>query len=133
MTRHLRRWLNDKTLREKGDVYEGRIADVAEEQVRNKFKGTRQLEPVITFEDGWRLLPNITQRRALIELFGPDTEDWIGQPLVVFRHYTQTINPKTGLVREAWQKAVKRPLATRSSVDLRVVASAGASAGQLQH
>jgi hypothetical protein len=109
MTRHLRRWLNDKALRELGDVYDGRIASVTEETIRNKFTAQKQLEPVITFEDGWRLLPNITQRRTLIEFFGPETEEWIGQRVVVFRHYIQKPDPKTGLIKESWEKRVKLP------------------------
>ena len=56
MTRHLRRWLNDKALSENfDDRYEGRVADVTEEMIRNKFTGAN----VVTFEDGWRLLPNV--------------------------------------------------------------------------
>jgi len=111
MTRHLRRWLNDKALSDLGDTFEGRIATVTEEVIRNRFTSAKQIEPVITFEDGWRLLPNIGQRRALIEFFGPDSDDWIGQRLVVFRHYTQRTDTRTGLVREVWEKRVKLPVA----------------------
>src|SRR5688572_9308891 len=111
MSRHLRRWLNDKALNEHFDgAYEGRIAGVGEEIIRNRFTGQKQLEPVITFEDGWRLLPNISQRRALIELFGAETNDWIGCELVVFRHQNQKIDPKTGLTKLSWEKRVKLPL-----------------------
>jgi hypothetical protein len=110
MTRHLRRWLNDKALSENfGDSYEGRIAEVTEEVIRNRFKGTKQLEPVVVFEDGWRLLPNINQRRALIEFFGPETEEWRGRRLVVFRHSIQKINPETGLVKQTFEKRVMLP------------------------
>lgn len=110
MTRHLRRWLNDKALNEHFDgEYEGRIADVTEEIIRNRFTGLKQLEPVVIFEDGWRLLPNINQRRALIELFGADTEDWRGSVLVVYRHCNQKIDAETGLTKMAWEKRVKLP------------------------
>jgi hypothetical protein len=111
MSRHLRRWLNDKALRDLGDTYEGRIASVTEETIRNRFTAQKQLEPVVTFEDGWKLVPNLTQRRTLIEFFGHETDDWIGQRLIVFRHYTQKTDTKTGLVRESWQKSVKLPAA----------------------
>ena len=110
MTRHLRRWLNDKALSENFDgEYEGRISEVTEEMIRNRFKGQKQLEPVIIFEDGWRLLPNINQRRALIEFFGPQTDEWIGHKLCVFRHCTEKIDEATGQSKQTWEKRVKRP------------------------
>jgi hypothetical protein len=112
MTRHLRRWLNDKALNENFDgEYEGRIGDVTEETIRNRFTGQKQLEPVVIFEDGWRLLPNINQRRALIELMGADTEVWIGRRLCVFRHCTQKTDTETGLVKQTWEKRVRLPAA----------------------
>ena len=52
MARHLRRWLNETSLRELGGVYEGRIADVTEEKLRNRYTAQHQLQPVITFDDG---------------------------------------------------------------------------------
>jgi hypothetical protein len=70
--------LRSGMLREMGDTYEGRIATVTEETIRNRYTAQKQREPVITFEDGWRLLPNINQRRALIAFFGPNSEDWLG-------------------------------------------------------
>lgn len=112
MTKHLRRWLNDKALSENfNDSYEGRIAAVTEEVIRNRFTGVKQVEPVVIFEDGWRLLPNINQRRALIEFFGPETEDWIGHRLIVYRHYIQRTNPDTGMVKQTYEKRVKLPVA----------------------
>ena len=111
MTRHLRRWLNDKALIEHfDDSYEGRIADVTEEVIRNKWTGQKQLEPVLVFEDGWRLLPNINQRRALIEFFGPETDDWVGRRLGVYRHQVQRIDQKSGLTKLTWEKRVKLPI-----------------------
>lgn len=109
MSRHLRRWLNDNALRELGDSYDGVIASVTEETIRNRFTSQKQLEPVVTFEDGWRLLPNINQRRALIQFFGPDTTDWIGQRLVVYRHRIKRTDDKTGIERESWEKRVRLP------------------------
>jgi hypothetical protein len=49
-----------------GDRYEGRIEAVVEERINNKFKGKKELEPVIVFDDGWRMCPNIGQRRACV-------------------------------------------------------------------
>lgn len=109
MTRHLRRWLNDRALREHfDDSYEGRISDVTEEVIRNRFTGVKQLEPVVTFEDGWRLVPNISQRRALIEFFGPESENWKGRRLVVVRHSIQRTND-AGIVKQTWEKRVALP------------------------
>jgi hypothetical protein len=65
---------------------------------------------VIIFEDGWRLLPNINQRRALIELLGPETEEWLGHRIVVYRHCNQQIDAETGLVKMSFEKRVKLPV-----------------------
>lgn len=109
MNRHLRRWLNDRTLRELGDAYDGVIASVSEEMIRNRFTAEKKLEPVITFEDGWRLLPNISQRRALIQFFGADTGEWVGQRVVVYRHRVTQTDQETGAVRDSWEKRVRLP------------------------
>ena len=96
MRHHLKRWLNDAELRRLGDRYQGRIERVVEEPIRNRFTGNKQYEPVIYFEDGVRMIPNVGQRRALIEFFGPDTEGWIGYELVVFRASSERTDAKTG-------------------------------------
>src|SRR5262245_1700908 len=109
MTRHLRRWLNDKVLREMGDTYQGRIVSVTEEEIKNRYKGhQKQLEPVITFEDVWRLIPNITQRTSMIAMFGPETDDWIGCEVVVFRHRIPKVDSE-GVTREKFEKRVRLP------------------------
>jgi len=108
MSRHLRRWLNGTALRKMNDRYEGLIGEVLEERLRNRFTATKELQPVIVFDDGWRLVPNIGMRRALIEFFGPDSEDWIGNRVVVFQHRVEQVDPATGEAREVWQKAVMR-------------------------
>lgn len=105
MSRHLRRWLNDATLRRDfSGRYEGVIASVHEELIRNRFTAVKQVEPVITFDDGWRLIPNIGMRRALIEFYGANTDDWIGRRIVVFR--SETRDTKAGTTR--WEKRVMR-------------------------
>lgn len=108
MTRHLRRWLNDTALRKFGGTYEGIIADVVEEPIRNRFTWVKQTEPVIVFEDGWRVIPNITMRKTLIEFWGANTEDWIGQRLEVFRHRIEFHDPETGVLKDRWEKRVRR-------------------------
>ncbi len=111
MTVHLRRWLNDKALTEMGDRYEGRIEDVVEQQIRNRFTAQKQLEPVIVFEDGWKLIPNISQRRALCEFWGPETDDWAGRVLVVYRHRQERVDAATGRSRVTYEKRVMLPVA----------------------
>src|SRR3954453_16180265 len=73
MKRYLRRWLNDAELRKRpNDRYEGVISEVLEERLKNKFTGTNEPQPVIVFEDGYRLVPNIGMRQGLIEFWGSD-------------------------------------------------------------
>lgn len=109
MTRHLHRWLNDGSLREMGDSFEDRISDVVEELIRNRFTKQKVLEPVVIFESGWRLLPNITQRRALIEFFGPQSDDWIGRRLRVYRHRIDRVDATSGRPKTTWEKRVCLP------------------------
>jgi hypothetical protein len=111
MTRHLRRWLNDKALSEQfGDTYEGRIADVVEQTIRNRFTAEKQLEPVIRFEDGWCLIPNISQRRALVAMWGSETNDWVGRRLQVYRHRKERTDEATGRLRVTYEKRVRLPI-----------------------
>ena len=63
MRRHLKRWLNEGELQEMGGSYEGRISAVVEEELRNRFTVQREVQPVIVFADGWRIVPNIGMRR----------------------------------------------------------------------
>jgi hypothetical protein len=76
--KHLRRWLNASALEAMGGVYIGVIATVTEENVRNGFRMVTQLEPVIVFQDGWRIIPNISARRKLADQLGDDTDLWEG-------------------------------------------------------
>jgi hypothetical protein len=108
MRRHLRRWLNDAALREMHDRYEGRITSATEELIRNRFTAEKQLEPVISFDDGFRMIPNVGQRRQLIEFWGANTEDWIGRTLIVFRHRVERKDANGDTV-ERWQKSVMLP------------------------
>jgi hypothetical protein len=85
MSRHLPRWINNTELQRLGGRYEGTVARVIEQDVYNRYspKSGKQPEPVIVFADGYRLVPNITMRRLLVEKFGPDTDAWGGQNLIV--------------------------------------------------
>jgi hypothetical protein len=111
MTKHLKKWLNDQVLREQfGDEFEDQIADVTEQVIRNRFTAPLQVEPVITFASGWKLIPNISQRRALCEFWGPETDDWVGRRLQVYRFRKERIDDATGLVRTTWEKRVRLPV-----------------------
>lgn len=105
MTRHLKRWLNDAALEGRGGTYQGVIGSVTEEVVRNRFSAQRELQPVIGFTDGWRLIPNLGMRRALIEILGAESDNWIGRTLTVTRRQVDRIDKSTGLVRgRQWVK-----------------------------
>ncbi len=106
MRRHLKRWLNDRELLQMGGSYEGIVAEVVEELVRNRYTAQRELQPVIVFRDGWRLIPNIGMRRALVEMFGPETDDWVDRRLTVFRR-RMVRKSADGEMRERYEKAVE--------------------------
>lgn len=120
MNRYQRRFLNEAALRQMdGERYEGIIDTVIEEPLRNRFTGTKELQPVIVFDDGWRLVPNITMRQALIAWWGPDTEEWIGRRVIVYRHRAERVIEKTNAVSgevekhvtERFEKRVMLPVA----------------------
>jgi len=75
-----------------GDRYIGVVDAVVEESVKNLYKRgedgkpIESLEPVVCFRDGWRWIPNLGARRALIDCLGQETDEWVGRRLVVSRH-----------------------------------------------
>jgi hypothetical protein len=106
MTRHLKRWLTDKALAELGGEFEGVIADVSEELIRNRFTAKRSAEVVVTFDDGgFRLVLNKTVLTKFIAWFGPESNDWIGRRVRVFRRRVEMPNQK-GELRSRWQRDV---------------------------
>jgi hypothetical protein len=111
MRRHTRRWLNDTALASEFDgTFEGVIAAVTEEQVRNRFTAQRELQPVIAFaEGGWRVVPNLGMRTALIEMLGPETDQWIGRRISIHRRRVERADKATGEIRSSWQKVVSVP------------------------
>ncbi len=106
MRRHLKHWLNDSELQEMGGAYEGVIAEVVEEQVRNRFTTQREVQPVIVFLDGWRIVPNIGMRRTLVEMFGPETDDWVERRIRIVRRRVARTSTD-GEMRERYEKAVE--------------------------
>jgi len=105
MTRFVVRYLNLTTLHAMGGRYAGLIAEVVASDLHNRFRGGAvQREPVITFADGWRLVPNLQMRHVLIDHLGAETDDWIGRTLVV--SLCPLADRKTGAVTGRWQKVV---------------------------
>ena len=75
-----------------GNRYIGVVDAVVEEPVKNLYKRDENgkpiesREPVVYFRDGWRWIPNLGGRRALIDCLGEETDEWVGRRLVVFRY-----------------------------------------------
>ena len=80
-------WINNTELRVRGGRYVGVVANVTAQEVRNPYAKSgepkKQVQPVIQFDDGCRLIPNVPMRRELKEHLGGDTDLWIGAQLVV--------------------------------------------------
>ena len=108
MRRHLQRLLNNTELQRMGGSFVGTVADVVEEMTKNRYKGWREeLNPMIVFSDGWRLVPNQGIRRTLIDALGPETDAWKGQQLRVFRQKMERTDPKTGGLKVRWVMTVE--------------------------
>ena len=84
MRKHLKRNMNNSDLEQMDGSYEGVIVEVTLEEMWNRHRGKREEHPIITFEDGWRIVPNIGMRRDLVDGFGPESEDWIGSRVRIF-------------------------------------------------
>ena len=106
MRRHLKRRLNNGELLKMGGSYEGSIAEVVEETVRNPFTTQQEVVPTIVFVDGWRLIPNIGMRRALVEMLGEETDHWVGRHIVISIRLVarQSANGET---RERYEKIIE--------------------------
>lgn len=109
MTKFLKQLLNDRELARLGGRYQGTIAAVHVEAMRNLFKNTTAEEPVIVFEDGWRLVPNYGMRVLLIEHFGAESDEWIGRTVVVVRHLVDETNRRKGEIVGRWVKRIVFP------------------------
>jgi hypothetical protein len=106
MRRHLATWVNDLLFERLGGPLEAGIVSVTEQMVRNRFTAQRELQPVIALDSGHRWIPNITARRALIEMFGAETDNWIGRRIAISRRRVERVNRETGESRETWVKVV---------------------------
>lgn len=104
--RHLPRWLTTARVEFLGGQYEGVIDAVTEEPIRNKHTGETRPEPVVTFRDGERMIPNIGQRRALCESLGTNTDRWIGVRLRIFLRIDEHVDRATGECKRRSERAV---------------------------
>ena len=83
MRKTLRRWLTVKVLNAHGGAYTGTVKNVAEEQIRNPFTMKMVDRPVITFTDGYRIVPNDGMKEALIDAFGYESDNWRGRQITI--------------------------------------------------
>jgi hypothetical protein len=60
------------------------LAEGLEEKVITEIGEGKYEKPVVTFIDGTKLSLNGTNVRALINAFGPNDEDWIGQRIELY-------------------------------------------------
>lgn len=100
----LPQWLKNEALKERGGTYTGTVESVALRQIRNPFTTEIVDEPVITFTDGYKLVPNIGMRRDLIAMFGHETNDWCGREITIM--LKEVVSKRSGEVRRV--KAVER-------------------------
>lgn len=117
MSRHLKQWLTDRALVDLGGEFEGVVAMVTEELIRNRFTAQRSMEVVVAFdESGYRLILNKGMLTKFIGWFGPESDNWIGRRIRVFRRLVESPNAK-GEVRSRWQRdLVCEDTQTRASV-----------------
>jgi hypothetical protein len=105
MTRHLKPWLTLKALASMGGDFEGVIASVTDETLRNPFTAQRTLEPVVMFLDGHRLVLNKSMLQACIGWWGKESNDWIGRRVRIYQRRSETTNQQGG-TRTRWQRAI---------------------------
>ena len=109
MREFLHRKLTNSELQAREDMrYEGRIVRVEPHRVFNKFKfTTKEIVPVIFFEDGWEWIPNLSARRALIEAWGSETDDWIGRCMAICLRAVTRTEKESGRAVERMEKHVE--------------------------
>ena len=106
MRRHLKRRMTNHDLEQMGDTYHGVIADVVVEEMRNIYTTKYEEQPVIVFEDGWQLVPNLGIRRDLTDWLGFESDNWIGASIRIFlRPMTRKVGSGDGKQRR--EKAVE--------------------------
>ena len=98
----LPQWLKNEVLEALGGTYVGVVESVAMRQMQNPYTTETVDEPVVTFTDGYKLVPNIGMRRDLMAKFGHETDDWCGREITV--RLQEVVSKRTGEVR--WVKVV---------------------------
>ena len=89
MSQTLPKWLTVAALEAMGGEYVGEIASVRMMPVRNPYTRRTGDEPVITFDDAYKVVPNVGMRRGLIAAFGKETNVWLGRRITVrLQHFT---------------------------------------------
>lgn len=106
MTRYLKPYLTVPELEAMGGEYDGVIASVTNEEIRNRYKGQKSNEPVVSFDDGKRLVLNAGMLRACLSWFGADSTNWIGRRIRLFLRRVETINRETGEIKVRLQRGI---------------------------
>jgi hypothetical protein len=109
MTRFLRRRLLTNGLLESfpDRRYEGQIASVVTEEVLNRWTLRKTEAPVIAFTDGNAWIPNDGARRMLIDVWGAETNNWIGHWLAIFLVTSTRTDKASGRLVERLEKRVE--------------------------
>ena len=60
------------------------ITDYEEVELKNQKGGGTERKLAIVLDSGQKLVLNVTNNRTLIDAFGDETDDWIGQVIEVY-------------------------------------------------
>ena len=83
MRKTLPRQITNDELKQGGGSYTGVVCDVGMEEKWNRFTREKREQPVMTFTDGYTLVPNMGIRRGLIAKFGSESDRWCGKQVTV--------------------------------------------------
>ena len=81
MTKKLGVWLTGAAIHALGDRYDGRVADVREQPIRNKWTMQTSVEAVLVFDDGKQLVLSHGMLVELMGRFGSESDDWVGHSI----------------------------------------------------
>jgi hypothetical protein len=100
MGKTLPRQITNNELEQRGGSYTGIVRGVAMERKWNKFTREKEEQPVISFTDGYELIPNMGMRRDLIAELGCESDDWLGTQITVCQKWFTFIDKETGEEKE---------------------------------
>jgi hypothetical protein len=95
--------------------YVGTIAAVTEERCYNRFKGQHAPQLAITFADDERCILNKTMGRTLVNLFGAETDGWVGRCICIFLRPGKRVDAATG--RPQLERVVMAAAPVRTTPD----------------